>query len=417
MRFFPRTARRSLLATTLVAVMGAGALNLSLASADDLKDRQKQVQKDINHAHSDLEHSSARFRKAQRAWESSKGELASARAALAVARSKVSAAEEEDARMQAALVAAEAKLATARAELATGKQNVEDQQGQVVQVVTDIYTQGDPQLLAFSSLLDSATPADLTRGAEAQSAVVGRETRAYDDLSAAKVLLQVTARQVREATDEVAASRQAAADHLVEMESLEASAASATATVAAQVKRTRKTRASAVAARAADRKVLRQLEAEANRIKEKLRQQALNNGANNTPGNTGGFLNHPVNGRVTSPYGYRTHPIYGYYSLHDGTDFGAGCGTPLYATADGTIMQKYWSTVYGNRLVLNHGVQRGVGVASVYNHATRYVVRQGQKVKRGQVIGYVGSTGWSTGCHLHFTVLVNGSAVNPMNWL
>ncbi|QCC78629.1 M23 family metallopeptidase [Nocardioides daphniae] len=70
-----------------------------------------------------------------------------------------------------------------------------------------------------------------------------------------------------------------------------------------------------------------------------------------------------------------------------------------------------------NRLVLDHGILSGVGVASIYNHATKYVVRTGERVKRGQVIGYVGSTGWSTGCHLHFTVMVNGRTVDPRKWL
>ncbi|WP_158630604.1 M23 family metallopeptidase [Nocardioides daphniae] len=67
--------------------------------------------------------------------------------------------------------------------------------------------------------------------------------------------------------------------------------------------------------------------------------------------------------------------------------------------------------------MLDHGILSGVGVASIYNHATKYVVRTGERVKRGQVIGYVGSTGWSTGCHLHFTVMVNGRTVDPRKWL
>src|SRR5690606_33322444 len=140
-----------------------------------------------------------------------------------------------------------------------------------------------------------------------------------------------------------------------------------------------------------------------------LRRRAARQGSKAKPGPSGGILSSPVvGGRLSSPYGYRKHPIYGYWGMHDGQDWAAGCGTPLYATAGGRIASSYYSTVYGNRLVLDHGLLAGVGVASIYNHATHYTVRVGQRVKRGQVIGYVGSTGWSTGCHLHFTVMVNG---------
>ena len=120
---------------------------------------------------------------------------------------------------------------------------------------------------------------------------------------------------------------------------------------------------------------------------------------------------------MTSPYGYRVHPIYGYYSLHNGTDFRAYCGTPLHAAADGTVVARYYSSVYGNRLYVSVGNVNGKNVTVVYNHATSYNVGVGQHVSRGQVLGYSGTTGWSTACHLHFIVMVNGNTVNPLNWM
>ena len=72
--------------------------------------------------------------------------------------------------------------------------------------------------------------------------------------------------------------------------------------------------------------------------------------------------------------------------------------------------------VYGNRLVVDHGLLGGKGVATIYNHASGYTVGVGEQVAEGQVLGYEGDTGWSTGCHLHFTVMANGQAVDPMNW-
>ncbi|RZK91014.1 MAG: M23 family metallopeptidase [Methylobacterium sp.] len=113
----------------------------------------------------------------------------------------------------------------------------------------------------------------------------------------------------------------------------------------------------------------------------------------------------------------RRHPITGVYKLHDGTDFGVGCGVPIRAAAGGTIVSQYYNGGYGNRVILNNGVKRGKSVITTYNHLSRFARSSGSKVSRGEVIGYVGSTGYSTGCHLHFMVLVNGGTTNPMNWL
>ncbi len=120
---------------------------------------------------------------------------------------------------------------------------------------------------------------------------------------------------------------------------------------------------------------------------------------------------------MTSPFGWRTHPIYGYRSLHDGVDFGAGCGTPIHAAASGVVVEKYFQTAWGNRVIIDHGFHHGVGLATITNHMSGpAIVNVGQHVHRGEVVGYVGTTGWSTGCHLHYTVLQNGGPVNPFNW-
>ena len=134
-------------------------------------------------------------------------------------------------------------------------------------------------------------------------------------------------------------------------------------------------------------------------------------------GNGGGALARPVNGSVTSPYGYRVHPIYGYYSLHDGTDFGAGCGQKLYAAGNGKVTSRYYSSVWGNRLYLDLGTRARQADHGDLQPPQRVQRRRGQRVTRGQTVGYVGTTGWSTGCHLHFTVMANGSTTNPMNWI
>jgi murein DD-endopeptidase MepM/ murein hydrolase activator NlpD len=112
----------------------------------------------------------------------------------------------------------------------------------------------------------------------------------------------------------------------------------------------------------------------------------------------------------------RFHPVLHYWKLHDGTDFGAGCGTPIHAAYSGRVAERYFNGGYGNRLIIDHGRVDGTYVSTAYNHAIRYVVGVGQHVRQGQTIGYVGTTGYSTGCHLHLMVYLNGSMVNPMTW-
>ncbi|GEM00033.1 M23 family metallopeptidase [Cellulomonas terrae] len=116
---------------------------------------------------------------------------------------------------------------------------------------------------------------------------------------------------------------------------------------------------------------------------------------------------------VTSEYGMRLHPILGYVRLHAGIDLRTGCNNPLYAPRDATVLWSQWRNGFGNQVMLDYGTVGGDSVMSSSNHLTRSVVRAGQSVTRGQLIGYSGNTGLSGACHLHFEVYVNGSPVNP----
>lgn len=131
-----------------------------------------------------------------------------------------------------------------------------------------------------------------------------------------------------------------------------------------------------------------------------------------------GFLSYPTtNVHITSSYGYRLHPVLGYVRLHAGTDFRAYCGTPVLAAAGGTVQWARYRGGFGNQVLVNHGSVDGANLMTSYNHLTRFAVGSGQKVTKGQVVGYSGNTGTSTACHLHFEVYVNGSTVNPMSML
>jgi len=114
--------------------------------------------------------------------------------------------------------------------------------------------------------------------------------------------------------------------------------------------------------------------------------------------------------RIASGFGYRIHPIYGIPKMHKGLDFTAPQGTPIYATGDGTVAKAGLATGTGNHVVINHGY----GYETVYMHMVRIKARVGQRVKRGDVIGWVGSTGASTGPHCHYEVHINGRPVDPV---
>ena len=117
---------------------------------------------------------------------------------------------------------------------------------------------------------------------------------------------------------------------------------------------------------------------------------------------------------LTSPFGMRVHPVLGYTRMHNGVDMACASGTPIYAAKSGKVtVASYQAGGAGNYVSINHGD----GFSSIYMHMTRYIVSAGQYVNAGQVIGYVGSTGISTGPHLHFGISYNGSYVNPMDYL
>ncbi|MBP7065948.1 MAG: peptidoglycan DD-metalloendopeptidase family protein [Ferrovibrio sp.] len=124
------------------------------------------------------------------------------------------------------------------------------------------------------------------------------------------------------------------------------------------------------------------------------------------------LLRTPIDGaRLTSGFGKRMHPILGFSLMHKGVDFGAVSGTPIQAAGEGVVEMAGWNGGYGNYVRLRHGN----GYATAYAHMTRMSVKPGQRVRQGQIIGTVGSTGRSTGPHLHYEVLLQGKQVNPMN--
>lgn len=156
------------------------------------------------------------------------------------------------------------------------------------------------------------------------------------------------------------------------------------------------------------------LEAESKALSEKIRKlQATQAGKGAKAGN-GTISTWPLPGRyeISSPYGWRTHPITKKRSIHTGTDIVAPTGTEIHAAGAGVVIMAGWNTAYGNMTIIDHGN----GISTLYGHQSRLDVSEGQAVDANQVIGAVGSTGWSTGAHLHFEVRVGGNTTDPLQY-
>ncbi len=445
-RTFPRTTRvrvSALLLTGGLLLGGVtplahadthGGKKSGTASSGHLKQKKRQVEKRIKGASTDLDQSSNQLRSATAALQSAQTQLSAAQAHLADTRGQLAAATALDEQMAAKLVAAEARLVQARADLAEGRRKIARERDDLGRIVVSNYQTGDPSLMGLSMVLTTQDPAELTGQLNSVRNVMDKESVVLDRLEASKALLTVQAQEVAKAKAAVAKQRKAAAENLVRKKGLESQAEAAETSVHQLVDARATARLEAEKARQADLAQLQNLKTEKTRIAVILKQRAdaararaaaaaaaagqsggiLGDGG---PVASNGFLNYPVSGPVTSPFGWRIHPIYGYRSLHDGVDFGVACGTPIRAAAAGTVVERYFQTAWGNRVIIDHGFHHGVGLATITNHMNApAIVAPGQHVRRGQIVGYVGTTGWSTGCHLHFTVMQNGTAVNPMSW-
>jgi murein DD-endopeptidase MepM/ murein hydrolase activator NlpD len=419
-RFFPSAPQQRLTAAC-VGLVSLAALAAPLAHADDkgdLQDKQREVKGRISDASAALDETSREVAWATKRLNRAIDRVVDARSVLADVRERLGVAKERDAQLQDALSAAEIDLDRATEAMRAASAAVDQQRRVARNTTTTIYTGGDPELRKIGDLFESNSLKELGTRQLANQVVTGRQATIFGDLSQAEDDLTAERAEVKRTTDAVEKKRAEAADHLVELQELYTESVAAEKEVEGLVDEARWARQKANVARAQDRRVLDALRGRESRIKKQLvaiaeRQRSYRG----YQGRSGGYLSAPASGPVTSPYGYRVHPIYGYYSLHNGTDFGTGCGAPLYASAGGTVIDTYFDSVYGNRLYLSIGKVNGKSLVLIYNHMSAYKASKGERVERGEVVGLSGTTGWSTGCHLHFTVMENGVPVNPTKYL
>lgn len=446
---FARGIAATVAALSLVTAFGVP------AGADELDDRKSQLQQEMAAQSDAVEDANADLSAAVGRHNEAKANLAAAEAKLAKAEAAERDAQALDELRAAELEAAEIALGKAEADVAAALAALESVNRRINEEVL-VTTQQSDGLLNLALLFTDVTTSNLNQRAQLAQTLFDSSAKQLDELEMRRLALEDaqaaadaardTADAARQAAAEQLRARQAAADEaaalrtevarLVEeaaaaqqaaqgqlaaeearQAALQQEAASVEARIQARIAAAKKAAAEKAAReKAAREKAARDAAADKAAAAKAAANTSRSTGTVSRPAvavPTSRFLM-PVGARITSRYGMRLHPVLGYWKLHDGTDFGASCGTPIRAAEDGVVSERYYNAGYGNRLMIDHGLLDGDYVTTGYNHASRYTVRVGQRVSRGQVIGYVGNTGYSTGCHLHLMVWEDGSVVNPL---
>ena len=429
----------SLSAGVLAAVPSAPAE----AKPPDPAAKKKQLDSKINQSKADLDDASDQLGKSVAAYNQAVAKYQAVQVRYAAAQGQLAAAKAADAVAAGKLAAAEAALRTAMSDVAAGEKLIAEKRAVAGRAVRSAYQQQN-SLVGLSIALRGAAPADIATGMQVQRNVFGIQGNAITNLNNAQAQLAskqvkvaaaekdaegaraeaaATVKKVAELTKQVAADRaEAAAIAKVKLTAFKAAEKEKNSELAQynsllrernRVEQLLIARAKAEKAAAARRKAAAE---KAERAKARKEHRAPRNVPDPVPSG-GGRLSYPVSSYITSPYGMRFHPVLHYWKLHDGTDFRAPCGTPVRAAADGVVTDKYYNGGYGNRLFISHGVMSGDSITTVYNHLSRYKAHVGERVKRGEIVAWSGTTGYSTGCHLHFMVYKDGRVVNPMGWL
>jgi murein DD-endopeptidase MepM/ murein hydrolase activator NlpD len=347
--------------------------------------------------------------------------LVSAEAQLAAAEERLAAA--ESARAAARTVHKEAVRAAATARVAEEQAERDlsrrvtalDRQREILGTLArDAYRSGGP-LSSLTVVLESTSPEDFAaslRGVEAvlrsEDVVIAAMAAELADLAESEARLQA-AREERERAEDVAAraldltSQAARTARLVARETENLVDRRADALQAAQDAQTAdvtRYRALLAASQAVGSSLVGWTDA--------LDEAGVLQGT--------GSMVRPGSGSLTSRFGPRLHPILGYVKLHTGSDYGVGDGA-IYAADDGTVVLAGYNTAYGNMTVISHGSVGGSVISTLYAHQSRILVSPGDVVEKADIIGVIGSTGYSTGPHLHFEVRVDGTPVDPEAWL
>jgi murein DD-endopeptidase MepM/ murein hydrolase activator NlpD len=311
-------------------------------------------------------------------------------------------------------------VATQDAEALAGK--VAEQHDRIGRLARAVYQSGGA-MSDLSMLLESQSPTDFTERLVAFQTVLDSQHSALNDLQAVETTYGDRTEALEQVRDTMAAADELAQREVAVIAGLDERAQAADAEVRHLVTARDAAVAATSAATAVDAAQGQVQQGSQTSLQAQLVAQArqLLGAAGAQPGSSvapvPGTLAWPAHGPITSPFGMRVHPITGVRKLHTGTDLGIPCGTEVHAAREGTVLSAGWDTAYGFRTVVSDGVVNGALLTTTYNHQSHLGVTVGQHVDVGQVLGISGTTGYSTGCHLHFELLVNGDFVDPVPWM
>jgi murein DD-endopeptidase MepM/ murein hydrolase activator NlpD len=317
---------------------------------------------------------------------------------------------------------AQARLVLARQSAEQVAHAVDAQHSHIGRVARTAY-QGGGSWGNVSMLLEARSPADFAERLVALQTVVSSQRVALDALRDVELSYGTRTSALATELDQMATADREARAQLAVIATLEQRALAAQSEVTRLVKARNDALAAVQAAEAVETQRHQALQTESSSLQRDLAAQARRE-LGTAGGRAGaavapvpGTLAWPATGRITSPFGIRVHPITGVRKLHTGTDLGVSCGTPVQVARDGIVIGAGFNTAYGYRTVISHGIVDGVLLTTTYNHQSHLGVVVGQRVVTGEVIGLSGTTGYSTGCHLHFELLVNADYVDPVPWL
>ncbi|MER7275557.1 peptidoglycan DD-metalloendopeptidase family protein [Dactylosporangium sp. NPDC000244] len=403
----------------------------SVAHADTGDDKAR-LDKQLQETQATLEAATDKAQQAAADHDRAQAALPGAQQSLADAKGRVIAADAAVRQAERDRTDADAAAQVADAGYAEAKRQVDKARQDVSVFVSAAYKGGGFAMV--NSVLDSGGPTDLALRIEYLNHVAEENQAAVDELTAARMDAKKRSDTALLALRRAQDAADAAQRSLTESQAAQAGAERA----AADVQQLLDTSAAAEATANAERgavlaryealkvesdKVAEQLRAEAQAEARKAKQGSGGAKGNNAPPNTvigpktGAFFLMPVHGWKSSNFGMRFDPVYKVYQLHAGVDIAAGGGQPIVAAADGVVVRAGPSGGNGNYTCISHGLYQGKGLATCYAHQSAILVHVGERVSRGELIGRVGTTGASTGYHLHFEVRLNGSPVQPLTWL
>ena len=410
---------RSGAALVLSVALGLGLIAPAVSQANDLTDKKDKVEAQLDDAHDEILSFNKKVAGATR-------QVLDARAKLPAAQANLAKAEAEQQRTEAADQLAAEELESATQEVLVAERRLAKLEAQlkVLQANVGDFARRAYQMGPYAEVgmvLDAQDPSDFTDRLAAIRSVGASTSAQLDQLSTSRADMAYTEQRLTALREVATQKKEAAEARLAEAQQAAEGARAAKEIVDGLIAQEEAALETAQENRADVKQQYRELQQEQDRIQEQIAAAAArlqqstgvktNGNVNALDSGTQWYF--PLPGyAIGSDAGWRFHPILHYTRCHAGADIGAPSGEPIHAVDDGTVIMAGYNGGYGNFTVIDHGG----GLTSGYGHQSSIIVSVGEQAKRGQVIGAVGSTGLSTGPHLHFEARVNGMPYSPKGW-